>query len=66
VSHRISVAVLTFVSRVGYAQVPYRNNRGSFNGFDLVDKTGISSKPASHIDQYQALGVLHGTRFERR
>ena len=45
-------------SLAGYAQVPYRNNRSSFNGFDLVDKTRNIRKPAGYRDQYQALGVF--------
>jgi Cytochrome P460 len=33
-------------------------NNTSFNGFDLVDKNGIISKPADYRDKFQVLGAF--------
>ena len=38
-------------------QVKSQNNTG-FNGFDLVDKNGIISKPADYRDKFQVLGAV--------
>ena len=54
-SSRISLLVLTLVILAGYQQVQSQSY-GSFNGFDLVDKTGNIRKPSNYRDHYQALG----------
>jgi len=53
---RISKAVLLFAI-LGGSQLVRPQNKGSFNGFDLVDKTGKISKPIDYRDHYQALGT---------
>src|SRR5215471_10312615 len=53
---RISKAVLLFAI-LGGSQLVRPQNKGSFNGFDLVDKTGKISKPNDYRDHYQALGT---------
>ena len=53
---RISMAVLALLVLAGYPQVkPQTNN--SYNGLDLVDKTGNIRKPGDYRDRYQALGT---------
>ena len=41
----------------GYQQVKSQSNT-SYNGFDLVDKTGNIRQPAGYRDRYQALGTF--------
>jgi hypothetical protein len=55
-SSRILMVVLTLVILAGYQQVKSQSN-GSYNGFDLVDKTGNIRKPTDYRDHYQALGT---------
>jgi Cytochrome P460 len=52
---RISILVLTLVSLAGDRQV--QSESSSFNGYDLVDKTGNIRKPEDYRDRYQALGT---------
>ena len=53
---RISMALLALLVLAGYPQVkPQTNN--SYNGSDLVDKTGDIRKPSDYRDRYQALGT---------
>src|SRR5215831_13641685 len=47
--------VLLLATLVGY-QVRSQSS-GSYNGLDLVDKSGIISKPTDYRDRYQSLGV---------
>src|SRR5262249_209025 len=54
---RIAKVILTLVILAGYLQVKSQNN-GRHNGFDLVDKNGIISKPADYRDKYQVLGAF--------
>jgi len=54
---RTSVVVLTLLLLAGYHDVTSQST-GSFNGFDLVDKTGDIRKPADYRDRYQALGTF--------
>jgi hypothetical protein len=53
---RISLAVLTLLVLAGYQQVKPQSNN-SYNGLDLVDKTGNIRKPSDYRDHYQALGT---------
>src|SRR5215468_9881551 len=57
---RIAKVILTLVILAGYPQVKSQNNRShsSHNGFDLVDKNGIISKPSDYRDKYQVLGAF--------
>ena len=51
-----SVVILALIILTGYQQVkPQASN--TYNGFELVDKTGNIRKPADFRDVYQALGV---------
>src|SRR5580704_1518734 len=53
---RITSLILALVVLNG--QQPARSqSKGSFNGFDFVDKTGNIRKPADFRDLYQELGV---------
>jgi hypothetical protein len=53
---RIASLILALVVLNG--QQPARSqSKGSFNGFDFVDKTGNIRKPADFRDLYQELGV---------
>ena len=52
----ILTLVLTLVALGGYGPVRSQST-GSFNGFQLVDKTGNISKPTDFRDRYQALGT---------
>jgi Cytochrome P460 len=55
-SGRIASLILALVFLTG--QQPARSqSKGSFNGFDFVDKTGNIRKPADFRDLYQELGV---------
>jgi Cytochrome P460 len=54
---RIKMAVITLVILAGYLQVEPQSN-SSYNGFDLVDKTGNIRKPSDYRDRYQALGTF--------
>lgn len=55
-SGRIGLLILALVFLT--AQQPLRSqSKGTFNGFDLVDKTGNIRKPADVRDLYQMLGV---------
>jgi hypothetical protein len=54
---RTSVVVLTLLLLAGRHDVTSQNT-SSFNGFDLVDKTGDIRKPADYRDRYQALGTF--------
>ena len=53
---RISIVVLALVIAVSYEHVMSQSN-SSYNGFDLVDKTGNIRKPSDYRDRYQALGT---------
>jgi hypothetical protein len=55
-SFRISIVVLTLVILAGYQQIKSQSN-GSYNGFDLVDKTGNIRKPSDYLDRFEALGT---------
>jgi hypothetical protein len=55
-SSRISMVVLALVILAGCLQVKSQSN-SSYNGFDLVDKTGNIRKPSDYRDHYQALGT---------
>jgi Cytochrome P460 len=61
-SFRISLVVLALVIVVGYEQVMSQSN-SSYNGFDLVDKTGNIGKPADYRARYQALGTFEVVDF---
>ena len=52
----ILTLVLTLVALGRYGPVRSQST-GSFNGFQLVDKTGNISKPTDFRDRYQALGT---------
>ncbi len=55
-SVRIAMVVLTLLIFAAYRQAkPQTNN--SYNGLDLVDKTGNIRKPSDYRDRYQALGT---------
>jgi hypothetical protein len=54
---RIKLVVIVLVLLAGFQQVESQSNR-SFNGFDLVDKTGNIRKPADFRDRYQILGTF--------
>jgi Cytochrome P460 len=55
-SGRIASLILALVFLTG--QQPARSqSKGSFNGFDFVDKTGNIRKPADFRDLYQELGA---------
>jgi hypothetical protein len=62
----ILILILMLVGLAGFQVKPQSNTRyqvkpqsnSSFNGFDLVDKNGIISKPADYRDKYQILGVF--------
>ena len=54
---RISVVILSLATLAGYKAVRSQET-GSFNGFDLVDKTGNISKPVDFRDHYEALGTF--------
>ena len=54
---RILKVVLTLVLLAGYQPVNSQSNR-SYNGFDLVDKTGNIRKPGDYRDHYQILGTF--------
>ena len=51
-----SLAVVTLIILAGYQQLKSQANI-SYNGFDLVDKTGNIRKPADFRDIYQFLGT---------
>src|SRR5713101_4386046 len=60
---RISFVILTLVVLAGYRFVNSQKtsspqSASSFNGFELVDKTGNIRKPADYRDRYQALGTF--------
>src|SRR5882672_5175633 len=55
-SRRISTVILTLVILAGYQPVQSQGN-SSYNGFDLVDKTGNIRKPADYRNHYQTLGT---------
>ena len=52
----ILILILPLIMPASY-QVQSQSKGGS-NGFDLVDKSGIISKPTDYRDRYQALGVF--------
>ena len=62
----ILILILMLVGLAGFQVKPQSNTRyqvkpqsnSSFNGFDLVDKNGIISKPSDYRDKYQALGMF--------
>src|SRR5215468_9604945 len=59
---RIASLILALVLLIGQppvrSQQPvYSQRKGSFNGYDLVDKAGNIRKPADFRDLYQILGV---------
>jgi hypothetical protein len=61
-SGRIASLILALVFLTG--QQPARSqSKGSFNGFDFVDKTGNIRKPADFRDLYQELGVYTPVDF---
>jgi hypothetical protein len=51
-----SLAVVTLIILIGYQQLKSQANN-SYNGFDLVDKTGNIRKPADFRDLYRLLGT---------
>src|SRR5262249_52427069 len=53
---RISIVAVLLVIFAGYQQVKTQSN-SSYNGFDLVDKTGNNRKPRGYPDHYQAPGT---------
>ena len=53
---RIAFAILALALLGGHQQLKPASNE-TFNGFDLVDKTGNIRKPANVRDFYQSLGV---------
>ena len=53
---RISIVVLALVIAVSYEHVKSQSN-SSYNGFDLVDKTGNIRKPEDYRDRYRVLGT---------
>jgi hypothetical protein len=59
---RIAIVALTLLVLAGYRQVKSQNNN-SYNGWDLVDKTGNIRKPADFRDLYQMLGVYTPVDF---
>jgi hypothetical protein len=61
-SSRIAMVVLTLVMLGGHQQGQSQSN-SSYNGFDLVDKTGNIRKPADFRELYQALGVYTPVDF---
>ena len=59
---RIASLILALVFLTG--QQPARSqSKGSFNGFDFVDKTGNIRKPADFRDLYQELGAYTPVDF---
>jgi Cytochrome P460 len=61
-SGRIASLILALVFLTG--QQPARSqSKGSFNGFDFVDKTGNIRKPADFRDLYQELGAYTPVDF---
>ena len=54
---RISLIVLAVVIVLSYDEVKSQGTT-SYNGFDLVDKTGNIRKPDGYRDQYQILGTF--------
>ena len=64
---RISFVILTVVILAGYqpinsqrastSQKTSNTQKASFNGLELVDKTGNIRKPADYRDHYQSLGT---------
>jgi len=53
---RISLVILTLVILAGYQPVNSQKTE-TFNGFELVDKTGNIRKPVDYRDHYQSLGT---------
>jgi len=53
----IKMVVIALVILAGYQQVESQSS-SSYNGFDLVDKTGNIRKPSDYRDRYQALGTF--------
>src|SRR5260370_6397902 len=53
---RISFVILALAVLTGYQPVNSQKT-DTFNGFELVDKTGNIRKPADYRDHYQALGT---------
>jgi len=56
-SGRISLVVLLLAVLAGYLVV-HAQRTDSFNGYELVDKTGNIRKPADFRDHYQLLGTF--------
>jgi Cytochrome P460 len=53
---RILCIILAFIVLAGYQLVNSQSTE-SFNGFELVDKTGNIRKPTNYRNHYQALGT---------
>ena len=53
----IKMVVIALVILAGYQQVESQSS-SSYNGIDLVDKTGNIRKPSDYRDRYQALGTF--------
>src|SRR5882672_11449624 len=53
---RILKVVIIVIILAGYQQVNSQST-SSYNGFDLVDKTGNIRKPSDYRDKYQTLGT---------
>ena len=51
----VGLAILTLAFLGGYQQLKPSSTQ-TFNGFDLVDKTGNINKPTDFRDRYEALG----------
>jgi hypothetical protein len=54
--YRVSIVVVALFILAGYQMVKSQGN-SSYNGFDLVDKSGNIRKPSDYRDKYQALGT---------
>src|SRR5215470_730382 len=55
-TRRIPFLILALVVLAGYQPASSQGAK-SFNGFELVDKTGNISKPADYRDHYELLGT---------
>ena len=54
--NRTLVVILSLLA-AGLCRQVFAQKPGSFNGFDLVDKSGNIRKPADFRDLYQTLGT---------
>src|SRR5262249_35467189 len=56
-TYPILIVFLVVVVLAGYQQARSQDNSSSYNGLDLVDKSGNIRKPPDVRDRYQALGT---------